>query len=607
MKRLTNQSRIVWTLKTKSLLSSLYKREELPLFVKEGLGEIFERICLLYYGLLGNSMVRGLKFGTLLAICVVVALSGTVGSSAQVSPTPPKTQEANPQGYPVMLGDQVLFSIRDVRGLSGEERAKTLSERIKKIAEDPGIQVTSLATSSYKQPISLVTAGNELLVAVLEEDAEAEGRTRQELAAEYSRKLSSAIEKYRRERSAKLILTGSLLTLAATLVLIAILYFFNRLYRKVNAVIQNWADSRRASIHIQSVELIRPERIRAVLMETIKVLRFFIILVILYTYVHFVLSFFPWTRSLADQILNYLLVPVKTIGNAVWMHIPNLLFIVIIVLITVYVLKLMRLFFLQVEKGILTFKGFYPEWAQPTYKICRLLVIAFAAVVAFPYIPGSDSPAFKGISIFMGVLFSLGSSSAIANFVAGFTLTYRRVFKIGDRVKIADFLGDVVNMRLQVTHLRTVKNEEIIVPNSMIVNSHVINYSSLARDKGLILHTSVTIGYDAPWRQVHALLLMGAERTQGLLREPPPFILQKSLDDFYVTYELNVYTDKPLEMDRLYSELHQTIQDAFNEHGVQIMSPNYVADPSQPKLVSKKEWYAPPAKPPDHPGTEGGR
>jgi len=165
----------------------------------------------------------------------------------------------------------------------------------------------------------------------------------------------------------------------------------------------------------------------------------------------------------------------------------------------------------------------------------------------------------------------------------------------------------VVNMRLQVTHLRTVKNEEIIVPNSMIVNSHVINYSSLARDKGLILHTSVTIGYDAPWRQVHALLLMGAERTQGLLREPPPFILQKSLDDFYVTYELNVYTDKPLEMVGLYSELHQNIQDAFNEHGVQIMSPNYVADPSQPKLVSKKDWYALPAKPPGHPGTEGGR
>jgi small-conductance mechanosensitive channel len=156
-------------------------------------------------------------------------------------------------------------------------------------------------------------------------------------------------------------------------------------------------------------------------------------------------------------------------------------------------------------------------------------------------------------------------------------------------------------MRLSVTHLKTVKNEEIIVPNSMIVNSHVVNYSSLAREKGLMLHTTVTIGYDTPWRQVHALLLMAAERTSGLLREPPPFILQKSLDDFYVTYELNVYTDKPLEMAKVYFELHQNIQDAFNEYGVQIMSPHYEMDPGQPKVVSRKDWNAPPAKPPKDP------
>jgi small-conductance mechanosensitive channel len=223
-------------------------------------------------------------------------------------------------------------------------------------------------------------------------------------------------------------------------------------------------------------------------------------------------------------------------------------------------------------------------------------------VVAFPYIPGSESSAFKGISIFLGVLFSLGSTSFIANILAGYTLTYRRVFKIGDRVKIADFIGDVVETKLQVTHLHTVKNEEIIVPNSMIVNGHVINYSSLAREKGLILHTSVTIGYDAPWRQVHAMLLMAAEKTPGLLREPAPFVLQKSLGDFYVDYELNVYTDKPLEMAKLYSELHQNIQDFFNEYGVQIMSPAYESDPDRPKFVPKEKWYAPPAKPPDDPG-----
>jgi small-conductance mechanosensitive channel len=264
----------------------------------------------------------------------------------------------------------------------------------------------------------------------------------------------------------------------------------------------------------------------------------------------------------------------------------------------------MRLFFHEIEKEALTFKGFYPEWAQPSYRIGRLLVIAFAAVMAFPYIPGSESSAFKGISIFLGVLFSLGSTSFIANILAGYTLTYRRVFKIGDRVKIADFIGDVVETKLQVTHLHTVKNEEIIVPNSMIVSGHVINYSSLAREKGLILHTTVTIGYDAPWRQVHAMLLMAAEKTPGLLREPAPFVLQKSLGDFYVNYELNVHTDNPLEMTKLYSELHQNIQDVFNEYGVQIMSPAYESDPDRPKFVPKEKWYSPPAKPPVDPGKQ---
>jgi small-conductance mechanosensitive channel len=178
-------------------------------------------------------------------------------------------------------------------------------------------------------------------------------------------------------------------------------------------------------------------------------------------------------------------------------------------------------------------------------------------------------------------------------------LIYRRVFKVGDRVKIGDFVGDVVATRLQVIHLKTVKNEEITVPSSTVVNSHVVNYSALAEEKGLILHSTVTIGYDAPWRQVEALLLLAAERTQGLLREPPPFVLQTSLDDFYVSYEVNVFTNAPREMQRIYTDLHRNIQDAFNEYGVQIMSPNYRGDPAAPKVVPKEQWYATPAKAPD--------
>jgi small-conductance mechanosensitive channel len=217
-------------------------------------------------------------------------------------------------------------------------------------------------------------------------------------------------------------------------------------------------------------------------------------------------------------------------------------------------------------------------------------------VVAYPYIPGSESPAFKGVSLFLGVVFSIGSSSSISNIIAGYMVIFRRAFKVGDRVKIGSQTGDVIEIRLQVTHLRTIKNEEIIVPNSLIINSEVVNYSSLARKGGLILHTTVTIGYDTPWRQIHAMLLLAAERTAGLLKEPKPFVLQTALNDFYVSYELNAYTDRPLEMVKIYSDLHRNIQDTFNEYGVQIMSPHYLGDPAQAKVVPKEQWYQPPAK-----------
>ena len=538
----------------------------------------------------------------LISMCVVFLFVSVPGSSAQAGPTPPKTQEVKLQGYPVMLGDQILFYIREeVRGISPEARAKAISEKIKAVAEDFNIPVSSVTISNFEMPMTQILAGDKNLLLILDQDARAEGRTREELAAEYNRKIGNAIEKYREERGLKQELVGILYTFIATLVLIAALYLINKLYHRGEAKIQAWLDSKKVHIGIQTFEVVRAERVRALLMGALKVIQVFIILLLFYAYLHLSLSFLPWTKAFASQLFGYILGPLQTVGSAVLKMIPGLIVLAIIVLITLYILKLMRHFFDEVEKGIIVLKGFYPEWAKPTYRICRLLAIAFAAVVAFPYIPGSDSPAFKGISIFFGVLFSLGSTSFVANILAGYSLTYRRVFRVGDRVKIADFVGDVIDMRLSVTHLKTIKNEDIIVPNSMIVNSHVINYSSFAREKGLILHTTVTIGYDTPWRQVHALLLMGAERTSGVLREPPPFILQTSLDDFYVTYELNVYTDKPLEMIEIYSELHQNVQDAFNEYEVQIMSPSYRFDPDRPKVVPKDKWYAPPAKPADNP------
>jgi small-conductance mechanosensitive channel len=231
-----------------------------------------------------------------------------------------------------------------------------------------------------------------------------------------------------------------------------------------------------------------------------------------------------------------------------------------------------------------TFRGFHRDWATPTYKIVRFMVIVFAAVVIFPYLPGSQTPAFRGISLFLGVLVSFGSSAAIANVVAGTVMTYMRPFQMGDRVKIADTEGDVIEKTLLVTRVRTPKHVEVTIPNAMVLASHIINYSAAAAEGGVILHTTVTIGYDTPWRQVQELLLAAAEKTDGLLSTPAPFMLQTALHDFYVSYQLNAYTDKPSEMAGLYSAMHANIQDEFQRAGVQIMSPNYVADTEHPKI-----------------------
>jgi len=220
-------------------------------------------------------------------------------------------------------------------------------------------------------------------------------------------------------------------------------------------------------------------------------------------------------------------------------------------------------------------------------------------VVAFPYIPGSSSPAFQGITIFIGAVISLGSTGVIGNLLAGYMLIFQRPFTLGDRVRIGEVLGDVVESSLIVTRLRTIKNEVVTVPNSAIVGGHVVNYSSLARKGGLILHTAITIGYDTPWRQVEALLIAAAERTPGVLREPAPFVLQTGLGDFYVSYELNAYTDRPGQMVETYADLHRNVLDSFNEFGVQITSPNYVLDPAQAKVVPREQWYAAPARPPE--------
>ncbi|RLD50977.1 MAG: mechanosensitive ion channel family protein, partial [Bacteroidetes bacterium] len=285
----------------------------------------------------------------------------------------------------------------------------------------------------------------------------------------------------------------------------------------------------------------------------------------------------PWTKGIVQDFYGYITNPVKYILNGFLDFLPNLFFIIIIYYLAKYVVRVLSKIEQEYENDNITIKGFHKDWAKPTLNIIKVIVYAFALIFMFPYLPGSNSPAFKGVSLFLGVLFSLGSTSAIANLVAGIVITYMRPFMVGDRVKIGETMGDVIEKTTLVTKIRTLKNEEVTIPNATIINAHLWNYSKTTKDLGLILHTSVTIGYDVKWETVNKLLLKAARRTTLVQKDPKPFVLQKSLDDFYVNYEINVYTKQAKKMPLIYSELHKNILEDFIAANIEILSPHYNA------------------------------
>lgn len=309
----------------------------------------------------------------------------------------------------------------------------------------------------------------------------------------------------------------------------------------------------------------------------LRLARYAAAILLLLLYLTAVFSVFPQTRGLVTAVLGGLFQVLDAAWKAFQNYLPNLLILAVIVTVTFYGLKLIRFVFRELEKGTISFAHFHQDWAIPTYQLVRFLVLAIAFIGAFPYLPGSASPAFQGISVFLGLLISLGSSSFISNIVSGVVLTYTRAFRVGDRVKIADTVGDVIEKRLLITRIRTIKNIEITVPNGLVMTSHILNYSTMAQDQGLILHTTVTLGYDIPWRRIHEVLIAAARATPGVLSDPAPFIHQTSLGDFAVSYEVNAYTNQANGMAAVTSALHQNIQDECNRAGIEILSPHYAA------------------------------
>ena len=531
---------------------------------------------------------------TAVALALVWCFLGAHHAGAQESPNASAYDEILVETVPVTLDGEALFPVRGIATLSAKERARAIGKRIRALAGNPLFDPDSTAVVRV-EGVTRIMAGTEMIMTITQGDAAATGLTNEELETLTLSRIRSAIEKYRSDRTRENFTRALLHSALWTVALLGGLVVFLKLYRRLWAHLEGRYKGKIDSLRIKSLDIVSDRTFWGTFTLILRAVRFVVVVIILYTYIELVLGSFPWTRFIAVEILDWVQTPLQVAGQTIVDQIPNLMFLAITWFITRLVLNAIKIFFARVEAKTISISGFDPEWSMPTYNLVRVAVVVFAIIVCYPYVPGSDSEAFKGISIFLGVIVSLGSSSAVSNLIAGYMLIYRRAFKMGDFVQINDVRGVVIERRLQVTHLRTVKNEEIIIPNSVIINSNVMNYSTVARESGLILHTQVTIGYDTPWRQVNGLLLVAADRTEGILKEPKPFVWQRSLDDFFVTYELNAYTDAPRGMMQTYSELHRHILDAFNEHGVQITSPHYEGDPANLKVVSKDKWYSPPA------------
>lgn len=480
-------------------------------------------------------------------------------------------------GVPVVVEGDTLFYLYTKRGgYTPLQRAEMIDAAIMQL----GKRFTLHPDSVYIESSDIVTDlmyGNKVIASFTDQDGLWEERSREQLATDKRKIVVQKLKELKEEHSlwqlGKRILYF-VLVLAGQYLLF---WLTGWLFRKLKVRIQKLKDTRLKPISIQNYELLDTQRQVNLLIFLSNLLRYVIMLLQLLITVPLLFAIFPQTKGLAYQIFSYIWNPIKNILVGIVDYIPNLFAILIICFAVKYLVRLVHYLSREVEAGRLKFGGFYPDWAMPTYHIIRFLLYAFMIAMIYPYLPGAKNGVFQGISVFVGLIISLGSSTVIGNVIAGLVITYMRPFKLGDRIQLNDTTGNVIEKTPLVTRIKTPKNEVVTIPNSFIMSSHTVNYSASAREYGLIIHSEVTIGYDVPWRQVHQLLIEAALNTPGVIDDPRPFVLETSLSDWYPVYQINAYIREADKLAQIYSDLHQNIQDRFNEAGVEIMSPHYMA------------------------------
>ncbi|MCL2184738.1 MAG: mechanosensitive ion channel family protein [Treponema sp.] len=359
------------------------------------------------------------------------------------------------------------------------------------------------------------------------------------------------------------------------LVLLIRLIWF--LFKRLEIKLEHSSKNKIKSLIINKFTILSAKQVVKIIEQILRIIKYLLTAVLFFIALPIIFSLFSATREFALTLLSYIINPLKDIALNTLHYIPNLFKIAIIVIITRYVLKALNFFADKIEKGKLVLRGFYTEWAAPTYKILQVLLWAFTVALIYPLLPDSNSSAFRGVSVFIGIVFSIGSTSAIGNLVAGLVITYMRPFKIGDRVQIKEITGFVVEKNLMVVRLKTNKNEYVTFPNLIILSSNIINYNTSTDEdeEGLIIFAEVTVGYSTPWQEIHDILINAALKTEHIQKKPKPFVLQTKLEDFYACYQINCYTKDVSIIPRINSLLYENIQNGFREAGLDMTSAHY--------------------------------
>lgn len=473
---------------------------------------------------------------------------------------------------PVVVMHDTLFNVYgNIGSFTSKQRAKSIENKIASLVDNylfEGDSIKFVDTGNY---LNLMYE-NEILMSVDTIQATQENKTKIQAAQFYKEQIITSVQLQQHSMSWQQLLlqiAGTIGIIIAEIFIIKYIYYG---YRRAKVMI--W--KQRGKKIKGMFGIIDDHRAMLTTITIAKVIRFLIVLIFLYIGLLVVFKLFPFTKHISDQLLDYVLSPLKSVAKSVNAYMPKLFTILVIVFIFRYLQKFVRSLAEKIANNKITLKGFYPDWAFPTYNIISALMFIFMFILIFPYLPNSDSEIFKGVSVFAGIVVSLGSTSVIGNLVAGLVITYMRPFKIGDRIRLGEYTGDVLEKTALVTRIKTPKNEIITIPNSNIMSAHTVNYSQSAKEHGLILHTTIAVGYDVPWQKVHEMLYEVANRTEHVLKRQKPFILQDQFRDFYVDYQLNVYIKEAKLTAKIYSDLRQHAQDVFAENKIEMASPHYI-------------------------------